>query len=307
MFGLPATGACRKRAGTPARGGRLCSPDGGQKHERSSIQRFGRTLDGDRGPQAIFLAAAKVGGILANKLHPADFLYQNSHDRAERHSCGVQAWGREASLPRFVLHLPPRSPSADQGGGASHGTAEQTNEAYALAKIAGIKLCQSYREQHGCNFIAVMPTNFYGPNDNFHPQHSHMAAALMSRFHDAKVENVPEVKVWGTGRPCRELLFADDLADACTFLMKTYSGPVPLNIGTGEDLTIRSIAEVMRSVVGYEGELTYDPSYPDGTPRKVLDVSRLSALGWKAKTPLQEGLTKTYRWYCDNLRQLRAA
>ena len=187
------------------------------------------------------------------------------------------------------------------------GPLEQTNEAYALAKIAGIKLCQSYREQHGCDFISVMPTNLYGPNDNFHPQHSHMAAALMSRFHQAKVEHTPEVKVWGTGTPLRELLFVDDLADACVFLMKTYSGPVALNVGTGEDLTIRSIAEVVRSVVGYEGDLTYDPTYPDGTPRKVLDVSRLSQLGWKAKTSLQEGLTQTYRWYCDNLRQLRAA
>ena len=187
------------------------------------------------------------------------------------------------------------------------GPLEQTNEAYALAKIAGIKLCQSYREQYGCDFISVMPTNLYGSNDNFHPQHSHMAAALMARFHQAKIENAPEVKVWGTGTPLRELLFVDDLADACIFLMKTYSGPVALNVGTGEDLTIRSIAEVMRSVVGYEGILAYDPSYPDGTPRKVLDVSRLSGLGWKAKTSLQEGLTKTYRWYCDNLKQLRAA
>jgi GDP-L-fucose synthase len=134
-----------------------------------------------------------------------------------------------------------------------------------------------------------------------------MAAALMSRFHQAKVEHAPEVKVWGTGTPLRELLFVNDLADACVFLMKAYSGPVALNVGTGEDLTIRSIAEVVRSVVGYEGKLTYDPFYPDGTPRKVLDVSRLSGLGWKAKTSLQEGLTQTYRWYCDNLRQLRAA
>ena len=187
------------------------------------------------------------------------------------------------------------------------GPLENTNEAYALAKIAGIKLCQSYREQYGCDFISVMPTNLYGPNDNFHPQHSHMAAALMSRFHEAKINNLPEVTVWGTGTPRRELLFVDDLADACVFLMKYYSGPIAINVGTGDDMTIRSIAEVMRSVVGYEGKLVFDSSYPDGTPQKVLDVSRLSALGWKAKTSLHEGLAKTYGWFCDNYGNLRAA
>ncbi len=184
---------------------------------------------------------------------------------------------------------------------------KRTNKSYALAKIAGIKLCQSYRAQYGCDFISVMPTNLYGPNDNFHPQHSHMAAALMARFHDAKVENLPEVTVWGTGTPLRELLFVDDLADACVYLMKNYSDPIALNVGTGTDLTIRAIAEVLQSVVGYKGELAFDPSYPDGTPRKVLDVSRLSSLGWRAKTSLQQGLAKTYSWYCDNYGKLRAA
>ncbi len=258
-------------------------------------------------PQVIFLAAAKVGGILANKLHPADFLYQNLLIELNvMHAAFKHGVEKLLFLGSSCIY-PREAPQPINEDALLTGPLEQTNEGYALAKIAGIKLCQSYREQYGCDFISVMPTNLYGPNDNFHPQHSHMAAALMSRFHQAKIENAPEVKVWGTGTPRRELLFVDDLADACTFLMKTYSGPVALNVGTGEDLTIGAIAEVMRSVVGYDGELTYDPSYPDGTPRKVLDVGRLSALGWKAKTSLREGLTKTYRWYCDNFRQLRAA
>ena len=258
-------------------------------------------------PQVVFLAAAKVGGILANKLHPADFLYQNLMIELNVIHAAFK-YGVEKLLFLGSSCIYPReAPQPIQEEALLTGPLEQTNEAYALAKIAGIKLCQSYREQHGCDFISVMPTNLYGPNDNFHPEHSHMAAALMSRFHQAKIENAPEVKVWGTGTPRRELLFVDDLADACVFLMKTYSGPVALNVGTGDDLTIRSIAEVVQSVVGYEGELAYDPSYPDGTPRKVLDVSRLSALGWKAKTSLLEGLSQTYRWYCDNQSQLRAA
>ena len=261
----------------------------------------------DEKPQAIFLAAAKVGGILANQLHPADFLYQNLMIELNVIHAAFKHGVEKLLFLGSSCIYPRQAPQPIKEEALLTGPLEQTNEAYALAKIAGIKLCQSYREQYGCDFISVMPTNLYGSNDNFHPQHSHMAAALMARFHQAKIENAPEVKVWGTGTPLRELLFVDDLADACIFLMKTYSGPVALNVGTGEDLTIRSIAEVMRSVVGYEGILAYDPSYPDGTPRKVLDVSRLSGLGWKAKTSLQEGLTKTYRWYCDNLKQLRAA
>lgn len=258
-------------------------------------------------PQVIFLAAAKVGGILANSLHPADFLYQNLMielsviDAAFRH--GVEKLlflGSSCIYPRDA-------PQPIKEEALLTGPLEATNEAYALAKIAGIKLCQSYREQYGCDFISIMPTNLYGPNDNFHPRHAHMPAALMSRLHQAKIESAPEVTVWGTGTPRRELLFVDDLADACVYLVEAYNGPAAINVGTGEDLTIRSIAEVMRTVIGYEGELAYDPSYPDGTPRKVLDVSRLSALGWKAKTSLEAGLTRTYRWYCDNFRQLRTA
>ncbi len=258
-------------------------------------------------PQAIVLAAAKVGGILANKLHPADFIYQNLMIEL---NVIHAAWKYSVEKVLFLgssCIYPRDAPQPIPEEALLTGPLEPTNEAYALAKIAGIKLCQSYREQHGCNFISVMPTNLYGPNDNFHPQHAHMAAALMARFHEAKIKGLPEVTVWGTGTPRRELLFVDDLADACVFLMKSYSGPVALNVGTGEDLTIRSIAELIQSVVGYEGSLTFDPSYPDGTPRKVLDVRRISALGWKAKTSLQDGLAKTYDWYCAHSGNLRAA
>lgn len=265
-----------------------------------------RWMEANR-PQVVFLAAAKVGGILANKLHPADFLTENLAielsviDAAFKH--GVE----KLLLLGSSCIYPREAPQPIREESLLTGPLEQTNEGYALAKIAGIKLCQAYREQYGCDFISVMPTNLYGPNDNYHPHHSHMAASLMARFHQAKMENAHEVKVWGTGTPRRELLYVDDLADACVFLMKNYSGPIPLNIGTGEDLTIRSFAEVMRSVVGYQGSLVFDPSYPDGTPRKVLDVSRLTELGWQAQTPLQEGLTQTYRWYINNIGQLRTA
>jgi len=258
-------------------------------------------------PQAIFLAAAKVGGILANKLHPADFLYQNLMiELTVIHAAFKHGVEKLLFLGSSCIY-PREAPQPIREEALLTGPLEATNEAYALAKIAGIKLCQSYREQHGCDFISVMPTNLYGPNDNFHPQHAHMAAALMARFHEAKMARRPEVTVWGTGTPRRELLFVEDLADACVFLMKHYSGPLAINVGTGEDLTIRSIAELMQSTVGYRGSLAFDPSYPDGTPRKVVDVTRLSALGWKAKTPLQDGLAKTYRWYCENYGNLRTA
>jgi GDP-L-fucose synthase len=258
-------------------------------------------------PQAIFLAAAKVGGILANKLHPADFLFQNLaielniiHAAFKRGVEKLLFLGSSCIYPRLA-------PQPITEEALLTGPLEPTNEAYALAKIAGIKLCQGYREQYGCDFIAAMPTNLYGPNDNFHPEHAHVPAALLTRFHEAKMEQRPEVKVWGTGKPRREFLFVDDLADACVFLMKAYSGPIALNVGTGEDLTIGEFAELVRTVVGYKGKLVFDPSYPDGTPRKMLDVSRLRSLGWRPKVELKEGLAMTYQWYLNNFDQLRAA
>jgi GDP-L-fucose synthase len=258
-------------------------------------------------PHAIFLAAAKVGGILANKLHPAGFLYENLAIELNvihaAYKLGVEKLlflGSSCIYPREATQ-----PIREEA--LLSGSLEATNEAYALAKIAGIKLCQSYRAQYGCDFISAMPTNLYGPNDNFHPEHAHVPAALMLRFHQAKIESAREVKVWGTGTPRREFLFVDDLADACVFLMKAYSGPIPINVGTGSDITIAAFAHLVRSAVGFKGELVFDPAFPDGTPRKVLDVSRLTALGWCAKTALEDGLEKTYRWFLDHSGQLRAA
>jgi GDP-L-fucose synthase len=258
-------------------------------------------------PHAIFLAAAKVGGILANKLHPAGFLYENLAIELNvihaAYKLGVEKLlflGSSCIYPRDATQ-----PIREEA--LLTGSLEATNEAYALAKIAGIKLCQSYRTQYGCDFISAMPTNLYGPNDNFHPEHAHVPAALMLRFHRAKIEGAREVKVWGTGTPRREFLFVEDLADACVFLMKAYSGPIPINVGTGSDITIAAFADLVRSAVGFKGELMFDPAFPDGTPRKVLDVSRLTALGWCAKTALEDGLEKTYRWFLDHSGQLRAA
>src|SRR5207237_1329547 len=179
------------------------------------------------------------------------------------------------------------------------GPLEETNQWYAVAKIAGIKLCESYRRQFGADFIAVMPTNLYGPGDNYHPEHSHVPAALIRRFHEAKVSGAPCVEIWGTGTPRREFLAVDDLADACVFVMKYYSGEGFLNSGTAEDITIADFARLIAEVIGYEGALAFDPSRPDGTPRKLLDVSKLTALGWRAKTPLRDGLKAAYADFCS--------
>jgi GDP-L-fucose synthase len=256
-------------------------------------------------PHAIFLAAAKVGGILANKLKPAEFLYQNLMIELNviqaAYKFGVEKLlflGSSCIYPREA-----EQPIAEEA--LLTGALEPTNEPYAIAKIAGLKLCQSYRRQYGCNFISAMPTNLYGPNDNFHPENSHVPAALLSRFHKAKMERLPQVAVWGTGSPRREFLFVDDLADACVFLMKNYSGPIAINVGNGEDVTIQHFAELVRSVVGYSGDIVFDVTYPDGAPRKVLNVDKLSSLGWMAKTGLRQGLQQTYQWYCDNQENLR--
>ncbi len=180
------------------------------------------------------------------------------------------------------------------------GALEPTNEWYAIAKIAGIKLCEAYRRQHGCDFISVMPTNLYGPGDNYHPEHSHVVAALIRRFHEAKLAGAPVVVVWGTGKPRREFLYVDDFADACVFVLENYSGPELINVGVGRDLTIAEFAQTVAEIVGYRGSIAYDPSKPDGTPRKLVDVSRLSALGWRAKVPLRDGLERTYADFLAN-------
>jgi len=245
-------------------------------------------------PDLIFLAAARVGGIHANSTYPADFIADNLAVALNvirgAHAVGVNKLmflGSSCIYPR----LAPQPMSEDQ---LLTGPLEPTNEWYAIAKIAGIKLCQAYRRQFGADFISVMPTKLYGPGDNYHPQDSHVPAALIRRFHEAKVAGARNVTVWGTGTPRREFLAVDDLADACVFLMKHYSDDGFLNIGTGADVTIAEFARIVADVVGYSGEIAFDTSRPDGAPQKLLDVARLTALGWRATTPLRQGLAAAY-------------
>ena len=245
-------------------------------------------------PEYVFLAAAKVGGILANNTLSADFIVVNLTIELNvitaSHKTGVKKLlflGSNCIYPK-VSQLPVKEEYLLTG------PLEPTNDAYAVAKIAGIKMCQAYRKQYGDNYISVMPCNLYGENDNYHPQNSHVLPGLLRRFHEAKINKVPEVVVWGTGTPMREFLFSDDLANACVFLMEKYDSDQPINIGTGEDVTIKELATIIKEVVGYDGELMWDTSKPDGTLRKLLDVSKLHNLNWKHKTSLKEGLEKTY-------------
>jgi GDP-L-fucose synthase len=245
-------------------------------------------------PDAVFLAAAKVGGILANDTYPADFLYDNLMIEANiingAFKSGVEKLmflGSSCIYPK----LAPQPMSEEQ---MLTGPLEPTNEWYAVAKIAGIKLCQAYRRQHGVDFISVMPTNLYGPGDNYHPENSHVPAALIRRFHEAKLAGAPTVTVWGSGKPRREFLSVDDLADACIFLMKHYSGDDFLNIGFGDDITIGDFARLVAEIVGYRGELVFDTSRPDGAPQKLLDSNRLNALGWRPRISLRDGLAAAY-------------
>ena len=251
-------------------------------------------------PESVFLAAAKVGGIQANNTLPAEFLRENlliqTHVLHEAWQAGVKKMlflGSSCIYPKLAPQPIPESALLT-------GELEPTNDAYALAKIAGIQLCKAYRKQYGANFIAVMPTNLYGPHDNFHPEHSHVLPALLRRFHEAQRDGLKEVTVWGSGTPKREFLHSDDLASACLFLMEHYDSPEIINIGWGQDCTIRELAEMIAETVGYTGTLKWDDSRPDGTPRKVLDNRKLSALGWEPKISLQEGLRLTYHWYLEN-------
>jgi len=254
-------------------------------------------------PQVVFLAAAKVGGIVANDTLRAEFLYDNlaiaanvihaAHvNRAEK----LMFLGSSCIYPKFAAQ-PIREDVMLTGA------LEPTNEPYAIAKIAGIKMAEAYRSQYGSDFINVMPTNLYGPGDNYHPEYSHVVAALIRRFHEAKLAGQPNVVVWGTGTPRREFLYVDDLADACIHLMKTYSHAEMVNIGTGEDITIADFARVVAAAVGYKGATSYDTSRPDGTPQKLLDVSRLAKLGWRARTSLEDGIRRAYQAYLSEHKQ----
>jgi GDP-L-fucose synthase len=266
-----------------------------------------RQFFADARPAFVFLAAAKVGGIRANDTYPAEFLRDNLE--IQNHVIDA-AWRSGVSKLLFLgssCIYPKLAPQPLQEDSLLTGALEPTNEWYAIAKIAGLKMCQAYRRQYGFNAIALMPTNLYGPEDNFSLQNAHVLPALMRKIHEAKEQGQPTVEVWGTGTPLREFLHVDDLADACVFLMQRYHGDKPVNVGWGKDLSIRSLAELIQQVVGYRGSLQFDPGKPDGTPRKLLDVSVLRGLGWAPGIELQQGVADTYRWYQEHARQARSA
>jgi GDP-L-fucose synthase len=254
-------------------------------------------------PQVVFLAAAKVGGIVANNTLRAEFLYDNLVIAANViHAARLNRVEKLMFLGSSCIY-PKLAPQPLSEDAMLTGPLEPTNEAYAIAKIAGIKMVEAYRSQYGCDFINVMPTNLYGPGDNYHPEYSHVVAALIRRFHAAKLAGAPDVVVWGTGTPRREFLHVDDMADACVHLMKTYSASDMVNIGAGEDVTIAEFARLVAAAVGYTGTISYDTSRPDGTPRKLLDVSRLAKLGWRARISLEEGIRLAYRAYLSETKQ----
>jgi GDP-L-fucose synthase len=248
-------------------------------------------------PEYVFLAAAKVGGILANNTYRADFIYENIMIQSNIIHSSYATGVRKLMFLGSSCIYPKMAPQPLKEEYLLTGLLEPTNEPYAIAKIAGIKMCDAYRSQYGCDFISVMPTNLYGPNDNYDLQNAHVLPSLVRKFHEAKINQAPEVTIWGTGSPKREFLHADDLADACVFLMNTYSEEGLVNIGTGEDISISDLALVIKEVVGYEGSIVYDHSKPDGTPRKLMDVSKLNQLGWKFTIPLQKGLEMVYQEY----------
>lgn len=251
-------------------------------------------------PEYVFLCAAKVGGIVANRDYPADFIYQNLQIQNNViHYAHTNRVKKLLFLGSSCIY-PKLAPQPIKEDYLLSGPLEPTNDAYAIAKIAGIKLCQSYHRQYGSNFISVMPTNLYGPNDNFDLKTAHVLPAFIRRFHEAKEADQPEVTLWGSGTPKREFLHVDDLAEACLHLMLTYHEPEIVNIGTGKDVTIKELAKTVAEVVGYRGTLNWDTGKPDGTPRKLLDVSKLHTLGWHHTTELKDGIEKTYRWYVDN-------
>jgi GDP-L-fucose synthase len=252
-------------------------------------------------PEYVFLAAAKVGGIIANNTYRADFLYENlAIQNNVIHSAYLNGVKKLMFLGSSCIY-PQLAPQPLKEEYLLTGLLEPTNEPYAIAKIAGIKMCEAYRDQYGCNFISVMPTNLYGYNDNYHPENSHVLPALIRRLHEAKINSAAEVSIWGSGSPKREFLFADDLADACFFLMQNYNDKELVNIGTGQDLTIHELAHLVKSTVGFQGKLVFDTSKPDGTPRKLMDVSKLNDLGWTYKTRLESGLQLTYADFLKNI------
>jgi GDP-L-fucose synthase len=264
--------------------------------DESAVAKFFR----EEKPDIVILAAARVGGIKANSDYPVEFLLENLriqnnviHSAYENGACKLLFLGSSCIYPKFAPQPIPETALLS-------GPLEPTNEAYAIAKIAGIKLCQAYSREHGSNFISVMPTNLYGPNDNFNLETSHVLAALLRKAHEAKTRKDPKLTVWGSGTPRREFLHVDDLATACLMLLERYNSPEIINVGRGEDISIRELAELICDVVGFDGDLTWDATKPDGTPRKLLDVTKLRALGWEPSISLRDGIAKTYEWFRAN-------
>ncbi|MGE6203812.1 GDP-L-fucose synthase [Guptibacillus hwajinpoensis] len=252
----------------------------------------------------VFLAAAKVGGIIANNDYPADFIRDNLLIQTNVITSAFEAGITRLLFLGSTCIYPKFAPQPMKEEYLLTGELEETNEPYAIAKIAGIKMCQSYNRQYGTNYISVMPTNLYGTHDNFDLQSSHVLPALLRKCHEAKESGNPTIEVWGSGKPRREFLYSDDLADACVYLMETYEGNEIVNIGVGKDISISELVEKIKGVVGYEGEIVYNTDKPDGTPRKLVDVTKLQSLGWQASTTLEDGLSETYRWYLENYETL---
>jgi GDP-L-fucose synthase len=251
-------------------------------------------------PDVVVVAAGRVGGIMANNNYPVDFLADNLAIGLNLIRASYLVSVKKLLFLGSSCVYPKHAKQPISEDQLLTGELEPTNEWYAIAKIAGIKLCEAYRRQHGCDFISVMPTNLYGPGDNYHPENSHVVAALIRRFHEGKVAGAPTVTVWGTGTPRREFLYVDDFADACVYLLKNYSGAEFINVGTGKDVSIEEFADMVADVVGYRGKIIFDPSKPDGTPRKLLDISLLSSFGWTAEVPLREGLKKAYANFLES-------
>ncbi|MCJ8210223.1 GDP-L-fucose synthase [Mucilaginibacter sp. RS28] len=254
-------------------------------------------------PDYVFLAAAKVGGIVANNTYRAEFLYDNLQIQNNIIDSSYRNGVKKLMFLGSSCIYPKMAPQPLKEDYLLTGPLEYTNEPYAIAKIAGIKMCDAYRDQYGCNYISVMPTNLYGYNDNYHPQNSHVLPAMIRRFNEAKQNNLADVTIWGTGTPKREFLFADDLAEACFYLMQNYNEPGLVNIGTGEDISIKDLAELVKKVIGFEGEIKFDTTKPDGTPRKLMDVSKLHSQGWKHTIELEEGIQLAYQDFLKHYEQ----
>ncbi|EIF6168334.1 GDP-L-fucose synthase [Clostridium perfringens] len=251
-------------------------------------------------PEYVFLAAAKVGGIHANNIYPADFIYENLMIQNNVIKAAHDFEVKKLLFLGSTCIYPKMAPQPIKEDYLLTGSLEETNEAYAVAKIAGLEMCKFFKRQYGDNFISCMPTNLYGPNDNFDLKNSHVLPALIRKFHEAKVNNSEVVEVWGTGKPLREFLYVDDMADACVFLMENYDGEQHVNIGTGVEVSIRELAETVKEVVGFAGELVFNTDMPDGTPRKLTTVDKLNGLGWKHKVDLNNGIKMTYKWFLEN-------